>query len=342
MKNKIVTKVILAVVCVATLVVTFVVPCFASLDVPNASNPSTSQYSFPSGSLQVSLADPERVLTGSDGYDANIPFFNYAGAGSEIVATFNNDSSTTLQGSLNKTFERSMLYTDVKVLANTGFDGLYNSFTTRYNLIGGYGSAVRLKGFTFDDIVLLNSGYSFVQVYGELSDYLMEDQDFDIGVRYDITYYDRLIKNYKHVDVAMPLTYNVGSDYFVFEFLPEELGIDGDIVYCSHYSVTFSANSVYDEGGDSLDIIEPRFETRLAVPRLNVYNNYQSQINQDFYNAGVNSIEDGSFNFFDSIISTVNTFMSWEFIPNISMGIILSVVLGVSLMIMFLKFFAGG
>lgn len=341
MKNKIVTKVILTVVCVATLVVTFVVPSFASIDIPNASNPSTSQYSFPSGTLHVGIADPDLHLVDADGYDANIPFFNYAGAGSEQVVSFDLDENTPMQGALVKNFSRSMLYTDVNVLANTGFDGLYNNFTTRYNLLGGnYGNTVRLKGFTFDDIVLLNTKYSFIQILGEVSDYLYGNLS-NVTAHYNVTYYDRLAKNYKSKSVDVPLTWNASSNYFVFEFCPQELDFDGDLIYCSNYSVTFEAISRSDTPV-AFDIIEPRLETRLAVPRLNVYNDYQSMINQDFYLAGQNSIEEGSFNFFESIISTVNSFMSWEFIPNISFGLIATLAVGTFVMLAFLKFFAGG
>ena len=60
------------------------------------------------------------------------------------------------------------------------------------------------------------------------------------------------------------------------------------------------------------------------------------------YIAGIAEGGSGTLNPFDSVISAVGSFLDWEFIDGISMAGILSIVLGVCLVITFLKFFAGG
>lgn len=91
--------------------------------------------------------------------------------------------------------------------------------------------------------------------------------------------------------------------------------------------------------GESLDTLLDNFtETQ--------YNNGYDEGYDDGREIGYNEgYAEGSLNPstpFDGILLAVDTFMNWQFIPGISIGVILSIVIGVSLLIAFLKVFAGG
>lgn len=385
MKNKIVTKVILVVVCVSTLVVSLVVPSFAyTYGNTSAYNNSVDQFTLPTTMLV--LENVNSSVTDVPGY-FYVPTSDYYGRGERVLTSVD---SVINNNHVNFAVLNSI--TSSNVYENNGFvhggDVKFKTFSNSvdfnsiYELIG-----FRVEDYWFDSS--LNSSpessiYNSITVH--LPNVLLYQQwDYDnritvesVPVQYRFYYYD--YDGTYHEKSFVTKYFPDDSGAVMFPYFPDTIYPD-----LNQYGYPLRSEDVYFLRDIAyLDLCEIRILTDLCVPaflvsssetnidckgsyvsRLLVPNYIGESLNtvldnftETQYNNGYDigfgegrelgfeqGYAEGSLNPsspFDSILLAVNSFLSWEFIPGISMGILFSIIVGVSLLIIFLKIFAGG
>lgn len=381
MKNKIFTKIVLVVVCLSTLLVTFVVPSFAyTVTEPSALyNDRAEVFNLP-GFNAINLKNVNTYIDVPD--VLTVP-----------IADNSARTATSLIASFKSNLDGSDIFWSIQRLNN-----IVNYYETGYVLNGEieiaspYYHDYEFDYYILDSIVLRDYRFNSTDdlVSGapcgiEISLYepeLFEQKSFNnyfysLKVNYNYKYYDE--DGDYHTTSFDTKIYGFDGDFgddFTHFYLPyfpkqyydqlDETFINDSKLYNNIYSnglvyleelvITIDMDD-YDlnfmnESHSYFDIAQ----TGIFVNRLNpsnanslngiIENSFDlgyTRGKSDGYEDGFRSaVEQGEFDVFDGLLNGVNSFIEWEFIPGISVGVVISVVIGVSLLIAFLKIFAGG
>lgn len=387
MKNKILKKILLVVVCVSVLVVSLVVPSFAyTQETFSPANNATSENPLyiPSSNIRLvprSVVNSSGVFSDFPSY-INYPFINSMAISNSprTVATY----ASEFDG-YDLVYSPGFLTLRSNVYQNTGFVQL-----NEYG-VASTSSYLRNMSYSLYDIVvqfnMSRSRLDLVTNNINSSTFISVDPSYTLGevvyYNYYITYIsdegEYIEEMYTIETSIVSYTDSLISKGVYLYYLPEELDItnvswifdisfnnlvrnvsqpDGSV---STTPIIVSAPTNYFATSNSV-----RCYTRLpirqradAVADRNSYNEFSGGIADVNYNEGYESgvsvgynegyqagLNDGTqvadVNLFQFIMNAVSAFVNWEFIPGVSIGIILTIIVGVVLILTFLKFFAGG
>lgn len=351
MKNKILTKVILIVVSICTLVVTFVIPSFAYT--PSQFTVNAYSYRNDNGedinlhlpqinALLYPIADSSGFIDEEifEALTTNVNLVNYGG---EIPNGYINTSGRFSENynyasySIRSFYDRGRVYDDVPQLQNTPFVGVQNDANNIYLAVDSNieNDGLAMKEINVNDFYLYNKDYSWIAINSPMTSQLTYD--------YTIEYFDNIIGEFQTKSAEVVVNKNSSGNY-VIRLNDPILGNDSpeNSYFVKSLNIRFPQPLIIYYNGVSSNI-----NVRFAVTSQDYYEENTEAMFQKIKSVSYqNGFRDGSgydsTSWFDSILSSVDSFLSWEFIPQISFGGILTIVLAVVLVIAFLKFFAGG
>lgn len=193
--------------------------------------------------------------------------------------------------------------------------------SVEYAYLGGDGSDLRKRIYSYSIDLSYSSGTLDDLPIGTFYDYETGSTGFNISIV-------RLLDNvYKNLSANDSTTY---APIYIYNL---SLIPDNDIIATSVYT-----DCLYNEYSARNQILFEKYKSLLGRLFDIKYNNGYENGFTDGLVKGENSWS----GFTDFLEKTVSSFLDFEFIPNVSFGGILSVILGLLLVFSFLRLFAGG
>lgn len=378
MKNKILTKVILIVVSICTLVVTFVVPSFAyTVSEPSTDNPGvnwTSIYTpyinmevdfYANGSKKTSCRFP--LFTNSNSSTDSRVFVQVPDSGEygQLIGYADTAQTDIFEtGEIDLFLLRQSIHSYITPNYSAGgvdFDYHIKSINNRSLYYVGDISGMNYSTFIYlddtyqeGDVINFTRLVSYITNTGVASG---SQQHSSTNVVYDENGYKGIYIYYYDTDIIQPDWLVVDSSIsFDSPIVIDDFGYGGERGFirttsrflCTddYYSVVhdFLVNSDlnnYQIGyQDGFSSGETfGYETGHADGLETGFNNGYSVGYEEGFVDGGNGVVTNPFDF---IIDSVSTLINWEFIPGLSFGLIFSVFVGAVILIVFLKLMAGG
>lgn len=363
MKNKILKKILLLVVCVSVLVSVLVVPSFAyNWNNPTPQNNNVGYFNLPETSIVLKR---NNLLDVSD----DLPYNIYLPTSSNFSKTKDFFGGLTYQ--LNDGRESQFRFYIDTVYNNVYDTSYYYSGYFRYYSTNDQFDyhLYELESITYGDVWIMGQTSTYVNsVYNSLylslecePFYILDGQLTDLPyviASYDITYIDRdgiLQNEIINTNLYLETFTNDKTDYYATQifYLPEYFN-GNNVTYIESVNISLFADSqifcFVDAPNLSLFYGECGFTNRLVPSSVfsdEYYNNMIDNVGDVYYDDGYgdgyrDASQANAKGPFEILADAVDTFINWEFIPGISVGIVLTIVIGISLLIAFLKIFAGG